>query len=162
MAPASAHIQKTVTAKKSQALLYGIGNPGRRDDGLGITVASHFEHDRISSLDVEQNYQLNAEDALTIANRELVIFADASLTAGEPFSFTPVTPAYSIDFSTHSMSPESVLSLCRNLFSCSPRCFVMAIRGYEWDMVEGLSEKAQNNCSAAIEFLKSFLKDTAF
>ena len=49
-------------------LVYGYGNPGRQDDGLGVALVEELEQwvatEKIPGLDFDSNYQLNAEDAL--------------------------------------------------------------------------------------------------
>jgi len=65
-----------------QILVYGYGNPGRQDDGLGNELVRRLEEwviaEGIVDIAFDSNYQLNIEDADAIAQNELVIFVDAS------------------------------------------------------------------------------------
>jgi len=64
-----------------QILIYGFGNPGREDDGLGIELARRLEDwskkSGLPGITFDSNYQLNIEDAEVISEKDLVIFADA-------------------------------------------------------------------------------------
>jgi len=139
-------------------LVYGIGNPGRRDDGLGPKLVSLVETEGIENVDCDSNNQLNIEDALTCSHYDTVVFVDASENAAPPFEFTELGPAREMAFTTHEMSPSSVLALTEELYARCPRAWLMAIRGHEWDIGEGLSPQAEINLSAALAFLLGRLK----
>jgi Ni,Fe-hydrogenase maturation factor len=53
--------------KDKKVLIYGYGNPGRRDDGLGIKMSELIAHwseaHHLEQIEVDSNYQLNIEDA---------------------------------------------------------------------------------------------------
>ena len=142
-----------------KVLIYGYGNIGRKDDGLGILAANTIEAwakaKGLVWLDVETNYQLNIEDAEIISNYDVVYFVDASLEAIEDVSVTQVLPdSNKIEFSMHAISPAYVLKLCRDMFGKSPKTYLMHIKGYEWDFVEGLSEQAKRTLVSCVEGLK--------
>lgn len=143
----------------NKLLLYGYGNPGRQDDGLGIVLAEKIDvwaKERFPGrVDVDTNYQLNIEDAEKISHYQMVIFADASEESIESFKFTPVEPSQkTIEFTMHAMSPSYIVHLCNDLFQQQPDCFLIHIKGYEWDMKEGLSENANSNLQTSMQFLK--------
>ena len=138
------------TNDKTPILVYGYGNPGRQDDGLGIAFSQTIENATFSHCVVEQNYQLNAEDALLISEYSIVVFVDASHTP-EHFSLSSIKPAHEIGFTTHAMEPSSVVGLCNELYSKQPACFLLEIRGHEWAMKEGLAETAQQNMNMALK-----------
>ena len=139
--------------------IYGFGNPGRQDDGLGPAIIERLEAEKIQGIITDCNYQLNIEDADNISGSSVVIFVDASIDADEPFSFREIEPAAEITFTTHSMSPESVIALCSDIYNRAPEAYVMAIRGYEWDFSEGLSLEAMNNFNKAYQFLLDKIRD---
>ncbi len=139
-------------------LLIGYGNPGRLDDGLGPAAAAVIEKLGLSGVTVEADYQLVVEDAELAGRHELVIFVDADVAAAEPFEVRPVQPREGAGFSTHSVSPEELMHLARQLFSAAATAFVVAIRGYEFDgFGEGLSDKARENLTAGEAFLAELL-----
>ncbi len=148
-------------------LILGIGNPGRGDDGLGPALvarlsdagaADQAEACPVTALEgratAAWKYQLNVEDADAIKDFDVVLFADASASGEEPVVLTPLLPAKSIAFSTHEMSPASILALAEELYGRSPRGFLLAIRGYGWELGEELSERARQNLDRAAAFLK--------
>jgi len=145
--------------ENNSIFIYGFGNPGRQDDGLGPAIIKKLEDDKIHGITTDCNYQLNIEDADNIAQSDVVIFVDASLDADEPFSFRKIEPSSVITFTTHSMSPESVIALCSDIHNRVPVAYVMGIRGYEWDFEEGLSSKAMDNFNQAYAFLLEKIKD---
>ena len=138
-------------------LLIGYGNPGRLDDGLGPLLAEAVENLNLPGVTVDSDYQLIVDDAAEVAKHETVLFVDASINGAEPFFVKRVFPAGGkISFSSHSVSPEGVLTLAAELFQAEPEAFVLGIRGYEFDEFgERLSEKAKANLAKAIEYVES-------
>lgn len=141
-----------------RVLVYGYGNPGRQDDGLGTALISRLEEARLPGVDLECNYQLNIEDADTISSYDAVIFVDAAREGQEPYSFCRIRPSEEIAFTTHAMSPGSVLALCHDIHNRTPVAYLLAIPGYMWEMAEGITCEAALNLEAAFVFLVSFLR----
>ncbi len=144
-------------------LLIGYGNPVRGDDGLGPAIAEEVEQLAIDGLTVDADYQLTVEDAASVADHEAVIFVDASVNGDEPFSFTRVNPRRQESFSSHSVSPEGVLSLAEELFQAKSEAYMLAVRGYCFNMFdEEMTAKALENKREAIQFLRSILESGSF
>ena len=147
----------------SSILVYGFGNPGRQDDGLGLLCAEALEcwaeETQAAGLVFDGNYQLNAEDALTISSHDVVVFVDATKEAVERFAFRQLVPRATIAFSTHAMAPESVLALCGELYGVQPAAWLLTIRGYDWEPNAALTSAAQANLAAALDFLKTWLQN---
>lgn len=142
-------------------LLYGYGNPGRKDDGLGPILVELvekwiIEHD-IKNISVDSNYQLNIEDAYTIRDYDIVIFIDASIEEIDDFIVTRVEPSEKVNYTMHSVSPSFVLNLCHKLYHYTPDTFLLHIKGYEFQLQEGLSEKGQKNLESTFAFVKNLL-----
>ncbi len=144
-------------------LIYGYGNPGRQDDGLGNAFVEILEKwvkdNQIKNIEFDSNYQLNIEDAATIADKDLVIFADASCENIESFVITPVKPKQETSFTSHSASPEYILYLCNDIYKRIPSTFIVHIKGYEWDFKESLTDKAAENLMKAVDAIKKLLAD---
>ena len=140
-------------------LVIGYGNPGRLDDGLGPAFAEQIQALQLPDVHVESNYQLNIEDAELISKFDLVVFADASVDADEPFDFRPMHPTPPIvGFSSHSITAESLLGLAGELFDAALPAYAMAIRGYNFnEFGESLSETAAGNLAGAVEFLRKWV-----
>jgi hydrogenase maturation protease len=148
--------------KDNKIYIYGFGNPGRQDDGLGPAIIDRLEQDNITGIITDSNYQLNIEDAHNISGSDIVIFVDASIDAEEPFTFKKIEPANEITFTTHSMSPESVLALSKEIYDKDIEAYVLAIRGYEWEFDKEFSSKAIRNFNEAYAFLIDKVKDNTF
>ena len=146
-------------------LVYGYGNPGRQDDGAGVVLVEELAAWARSGerpwLTFDSNYQLNAEDALAAAQQDVVIFADASRDQPEGYRLRALLPSAAVSFSTHAMSPESVLALAQELYGASPAAYLLTIRGYEWEPNGTLTAEARRNLEAAKAFITPFLNDTA-
>ena len=143
-------------------LIYGYGNPGRQDDGLGILLAEKIRdwaHKlNIAEIKVDTNYQLNIEDADTISDYDMVFFADASQEEIDSYEFTTINPSDArVEFTMHAVSPAYILHLCSHLFNKYPPAYLLHIKGYAWDFREGLTEKAEQNLRKASRFLKELL-----
>lgn len=140
-------------------LVIGFGNPGRLDDGLGPAFAERIQAQDLPDVTVESNYQLNIEDAELMSRFDVVVFADASVDATEPFDFMPMQPKPPmVGFSSHSITAESLLGLAGELFNASPRTYAMAIRGYGFnEFGECLSAGASKNLTAAVTYFEKWL-----
>ena len=139
--------------------LIGIGNSGRRDDGLGWALV-----ERLADLPIGLNtffrYQLNIEDAELIAHYGTVIFVDAchhSEQCDSGFSFKKISAQKDFSFTSHSLAPATILYLCDALYQKLPNCYLLAIQGNEWGLEVGISKIAEKNLDAAYDFLKKKL-----
>ncbi len=148
--------------KGLKILVYGYGNPGRQDDGLGVVVAEQIEEwaekEALEGIEVDSNYQLNIEDASNIADFDLVYFVDASKEEMEGFFMEELEPSVKVDFSTHSASPGFILELCQKVYGKRPQVYLMHIKGYEWEFMAEMSPSAKNNLEEALAFLKAEIK----
>jgi len=148
--------------KNSKILIYGYGNPGRQDDGLGNMFVELTEkwakEEGLTNLGFDSNYQLNIEDAANIAAYDVVIFVDASLEPLDDFLLTEINPSPKVEFSMHAVSAAFVVKLCNDIYPNTPQSYLLHIKGYEWDFKPGLTPKAIQNLDKAFAFMKSLLK----
>lgn len=144
-------------------LFYGYGNPGRMDDGLGCRFVEIFsqwtKEQNISNIEFDCNYQLNIEDAHTISEKDLVIFADASQEEIEDFILTEVDESSDMSFTSHEASPGYIFHLCQKLFNKSPKTYLLHIKGYEWSFQEGMTSIAVSNLNNCIEYMKTLFAE---
>jgi hydrogenase maturation protease len=139
-------------------LVLGIGNPGRTDDGLGIQAVERLEALTLPGVTCDADYQLNVEDALSCSRHDIVVFVDAARGRRVPFLWTAVKPKASLPVMTHTLGPEVVLALCDALYGKRPKAHLLGIRGYRWEIDEGLSPRAEKNLREAVRFLEEFVK----
>jgi hydrogenase maturation protease len=137
------------------SLIYGIGNVGRRDDGLGWAFIDRLEaHQPLPRAVLHRNYQLNLEDADLISEFARVLFVDATKDpAVSSFSLTRPEPKLDFSFTSHAMSVPTILATAKQCFGYLPEVYLLAIRGYEWELQMGLTEPAQQNLGDSLEFV---------
>jgi len=138
-------------------LILGWGNPGRVDDGLGPAFIEAIRKLAPPGIVLDSDYQLTVENAAEVARYDRVLFVDADRRGPAPFTMRKVEPsAGGPSFSTHSVAPGAVLSLCRDLFHATPEAWLLGIRGYEFDRFgEGLSLRARANLDRAVDFIRT-------
>ena len=129
---------------------------------MGVALVEELEAwataEGIPGLVFDSNYQLNAEDALAVAESRQVVFVDAAKEGPAPFEFRPLAPQKEISFSTHAMPPESVLALADELYGARPPAWILAIRGEVWEPNEPPTAAALSHLAAAREFLQGWLR----
>jgi hydrogenase maturation protease len=147
---------------RPRVLILAWGNPSRGDDALGPRLIERLEGtgDVVAALGVEllTDFQLQIEHALDLAERDLVVFADAAASGAAPFAFDPVASNPALPISTHALSPGAVLSVYRRVLGGpEPRCYQLAIRGYDFELGRDLSPAASTNLDAALAYLLDWL-----
>ncbi len=136
--------------KKNKTIVFGIGNVGRQDDGLGWLFLDYLTEKQYNHLDLEYRYQLQIEDAELICNYETVIFVDAvKSNVVEGFYFEECKPSAKYGFSTHELAPETILHLAKSLYQHQPKTYILGIQGIQWNLEIGLTDKAILNFNKA-------------
>ena len=131
------------------------GNPSRGDDALGPAMFDLLEKDQLPGVEIITDFQLQIEYSTDIADRTTVFFVDASLSAGEPFELTRLQPERDDSFTSHALSPQALLSICQQVNNSSlPDSYLLAIRGYDFELGQKMSQKALNNLEMAYAELR--------
>jgi hydrogenase maturation protease len=138
---------------RPRVLVLGYGNPGRQDDGLGPAVAAGIDELGWTNLTAFDSYQLNIEDAMDVAAHDVVWFVDAAKEGPSPYAVRDVSPASTVEFTSHIVRPEAILAIARQCYGGAPQAFLLAIRGYEFEFVEALTPGAADNLRAALAML---------
>lgn len=149
---------------KPSILIYGYGNPGRQDDGLGNAFIDLMEawlkENKMEQVELDSNYQLNIEDADAIKDKDFVLFVDASEEDIEDFILTRVEASGAqVEFTMHAVSTAFILNLCNQLYQKDPVTYLLHIKGHEWEFQEGLSPKAKANLDKAFKFITDKIQD---
>lgn len=139
-------------------MVFGIGNPGRRDDGLGEALVRRLEAAGLPGVTAEACYQLQVEDSLACADADIAVFADAARDQAEAVRLEEIAPAPIFSVTTHAMRPEAVLAVCAEIRGRVPRAFVLAMRGSDWEIGEGLSPDAERVLEEALAVLSRFIE----
>lgn len=145
---------------RSPVLVLAVGNPSRGDDAIGPLLAERLEAAAPADVEVLTDFQLQIEHVLDLRDRRLVIFADAAVSGAEPFSFAPLGPAPRTGYITHALSPATLVLHYRRLFGVPPEAFVLAVRGYEFDLGTPLSAAAARNLEAALSHIVEYCAQT--
>lgn len=136
-------------------LLFGIGNCGRADDGLGWAFLDRVQNEPGFNSLVEYRYQLQVEDAAAVNRARRVIFVDSfkgDLPDG--FRWKNCEASEHFEFTTHVLPPRGVLHYCASLFGHTPRAELMMIQGHDWGLRNGMSARAHWNLDQALAFFR--------
>ncbi|TQR86653.1 hydrogenase maturation protease [Mycobacterium hodleri] len=138
-------------------LIYGIGNVGRQDDGLGWAFVDWLEAKGCCrNADVRRNYQLLLEDAELISRKRRVLFVDATKDSSvASFTVERAVPLMDFSFTSHAISIPALMATSQQCFDRLPTVHVLAIRGFEFGLAVGLTPAAQDNLNDATTFLSS-------
>ncbi|WP_372525379.1 hydrogenase maturation protease [Piscinibacter sp.] len=142
-------------------LVFGWGNMSRGDDALGPMLVERLR--AVSGVGVEflDDHQLQIEHALDLAGRQRVLFVDASLSCRAPFEVTPLRAERDASFTTHAMSPRSLMHVYRDLHGEEPPpCTLLAIRGERFELGEPPRSAALANLDDALAWAERWLAGT--
>jgi hydrogenase maturation protease len=137
-------------------LVIGYGNTVRGDDAAGIQAAELIakRHPEIQCVCM---HQLMPEMAEQIAECDIVFFVDADANASRVTSRLIGSANETEQPRTHFISPESLLSLSRQLYQRIPhKAFIIGIPASEFEFSEELSEKTSlgiEDCVKEVEKL---------
>jgi hydrogenase maturation protease len=139
-------------------LIIGIGNPSRGDDAIGPLAVERLEALDLPGAELLTDFQLQVEHALDLLGRREVVFIDAAASGAAPFSFESAVPAADASATSHALSPAAVLAAyLRVTDEPLPPAFVLAVRGYAFELGAPMSAAATHNLDAALEMLVSRL-----
>jgi hydrogenase maturation protease len=139
-------------------LIFGWGNPSRGDDALGPLFVERIEAMNLPDVECLTDFQLQVEHALDLQDRRRILFVDASIEAAAPFSVSRLAPARDATFSTHAITPESVMQVFVDLHDDDPPpCEMLAIRGESFELGEPLSPAAAAHLEAALRWTNTWL-----
>ena len=140
-------------------LIFGIGNSGRTDDGLGWAFLDRINKDPALRSQLEYRYQLQVEDAALIRDAENILFVDAyqgRLEGG--CSLTPCAASPGFDYTSHVLAPQAVLQICKELYGKVPQANLLLVEGKSWDLQMGLTPQAQTNLEQAFRMFRETFK----
>ena len=142
-------------------LIFTYGNPSRGDDALGPAMFDLLEAHKstggnLTDTDLLTDFQLQIEHAVDLEGRECILFVDAGVSCAEPFDLQQLQAERDDSFTTHAMSPASVLSVYQQINSCEPPpAYLLTIRAYEFGLGLRMSETATENLHSAFQYIVS-------
>lgn len=144
-------------------LVFAYGNPSRGDDALGPALVDALQKkpdlgpDQIEFL---TDFQLQIEHAMDLEQKQLVLFIDASVSGKAPFELHQLKPEHDHSYTTHAMSPASVLQVYQSIKKQTPPpCFLLSITAQQFELGEDLSVAAMHNLSLAYDFAVQLLNN---
>ncbi len=152
-----------MNVSQKKILLHAYGNSGRGDDGVGNEfihrIGEWIVKNDIHSIDTESSFQLNIEHAAAMADHDIVVFIDTTKANISSYSFSQIFPESQHSFTSHSISPSVVLSVCTELYNHSPVVYFLQIKGYQWEFGAGLSVQAKVNLETSFLFFCTKLQE---
>lgn len=157
-------------------LLFGYGNPGRGDDGLGPALIEAMlnrlsDQKRLSDKnrlpdknnlgDVEclTDMQLQIEHVTDLLGRERILFIDADMSCEQACSLRPLQSKKDDSYTSHAMSPEALMYTYQQVYGdVAPTAFTLSIRAYQFELGADLCEQARQNLCLAIQQVEDFCK----
>ncbi len=150
-----------------KALVVGMGNIIRQDDGIGPycinLLKDNMTQEKKKLVDFMTVHQLDVLHCQRFAGYELLIFIDADARAGgEPFIVEEADSLpHSRHFTSHIGSIPDLLAMTGTLYGKTPRAYIVAIRGRDFEVGDRLSPEAMQNAAQAAREV-SRLIDQAF
>jgi hydrogenase maturation protease len=156
-------------------LLVGYGNPDRQDDGVawhilcaiavrfGLPAPETYDDDfpENDKLDFLFCLQLTPELAEDIAGYERVCFVDAHTeNIPTPVQMIEVESEFQRSPFTHHLTPQSLVSMCENLYGKKPSSALVSVRGYSFGFTRELSDKTAALVSQATQLAIDWLSRT--
>jgi hydrogenase maturation protease len=134
-------------------LVIGIGNCLRGDDGIGAQVIGMLEQmpGVAASLTLRTVHQLDLSHAGLIKDFSAVIFIDADCRHGEqPVRVEEVFADGQVSaFTSHIGSIANLLAVTEAVYGKTPRAFLVAVRGVNFEIDAELSPEALVNAEKA-------------
>ncbi len=145
------------------ALVIGIGNKDRRDDGVGLIIAGHIKSMNLPAVEVD----LEAKECSGLIDKwkgaDIVILVDAAYSGKEPGTVLrfdarneTIPPGIFTRFSTHAFSVVDTIELAHAIQEIPPHLVVYGIECKTFDRGVGLSPAVEN---AVEPVIKKILED---
>ena len=142
-------------------LILAIGNESRGDDALAPSLVRQMQVQINTKAEIIEDYQLQVEHVTDLVGRSTVLFVDADISCEAPFDFSQITAQYDNSYTSHAMSPMALLHAYRQVYaSDAPESYLLRIRGYSFELGDGLSDEAAANLEQTARMLTAWLADT--
>lgn len=149
--PIPARLAEVLTRRP--LLVYGIGNVGRQDDGVGPLLVDQVAARGVpDGVTLDSGYQLVPEDALLLSAHAAVLFVDASVDAAtpHPYGLDVVMPASGVSFTSHALSPGALLALCERLYGARPDAWALTLPAREFEVNAAPGDEAARCLARAV------------
>jgi len=146
----------------SETWIIGLGNPQRRDDGLGPYVIKslrrEFGDGEIGPI-FQTFCELDPAIIMDLRQAERVLFVDATpIPLDNDLYWSKVDGRLEpLPYLSHHYSPNFVLGLLHQIYRCYPETWLISIEGEDFDNGEGLTPKALERAERAVREIIAFI-----
>lgn len=148
-------------SKSFSTWVIGIGNPLRRDDGIGpyivraINQALRHEKD----VGVRIMYQLEPDLVEDVRHADFIVLVDAAMEdLKDGLSWVRVRPESKyLPYLTHHLNPSLFLGFFQLLYHRCPQTWLMSVQGCDFGLGEGLTSEAEKRSEEAISEILKFI-----
>lgn len=139
-------------------LIIGIGNESRGDDALAPLLLRQLQAETSPQIELIEDYQLQVEHVTDLVGRDAVLFIDADVSCDAPFHFSRIEAGHDQSYTSHAMTPFALLHAFKQVYGTdAPPCFLMRVRGYGFELGDGLSNGAQANLKSATARVREWI-----
>ncbi len=144
-------------------LIFAYGNISRGDDALAPLLVERLQQRGVEQgcglqLKYLSDYQMHIEHVMDMQHCQRVLLIDAALDLPEALRFYPVTAHQQTLYTTHGMSPSTLLHTYQQvLHQDPPPTAMLAVAGYSFELGEALTPEAEDNLAQAERFILSLL-----
>jgi len=144
-------------------LVFAIGNESRGDDALAPLLLRQLLAQGVDAqVELIEDYQLQVEHVTDLSGRRAVLFVDADMSCAAPFHFSAIAATQDNSYTSHAMSPFALLHTYRQVYGADgPTSFLLRIRGYGFELGDGLSIEAASNLAQASTKVREWIADNS-
>lgn len=147
-----------MTPASPSTLIIGYGNALRRDDGVGLKVATEVEKLGFSGTRSLSLHQLTPELAATLGEVDRVIFVDAGINC-DTVQFQAIQPEEATGTQMgHFCDARSLLALSQILYHYAPQAWLITIPAVDFEFGEQFSPLAENGVTQALQIIEQLLR----
>ena len=140
-------------------LLFGYGNPGRGDDGLGPELIERITRLQLEDVACQNDMQLQIEHVTDLSEHQQVVFIDADMSCARPFEFSEIYAEKDGSYTSHAMNPAALLYAYQQVYGKhAPPAYLLRIRGYDFALGDAISPQASLNLDAATRLVRELCK----
>jgi len=123
-------------------------------------VIDNIEKILPGKVDALKLHQLTIDLAEDLKDRAFVIFVDARVNdSDELIQYKELQPAFKIGLTTHYITPETLLEICKRLYDRVPRAHLFSIKGFNFDFGKNLSERTKEAADEVINRIIEMISD---
>jgi hydrogenase maturation protease len=137
--------------------IVGVGNTIRGDDGIGNYICNAIEQMQVPGVNTMLVQQLEAELIEDLLHFDHVLITDASIEGKDADLYKLYPHDESPLSSSHHLNAAMLAALSEKVYGIKMSLFICAVRGYDFNIGDTISEKAKANCLMAISLILEWI-----